>query len=645
MKKGALLATNLVVAAIIVLGFIITSVISYKSNIGIFERDIEHVLELASDGIYSKIDHIFTQPISVSLTMANDSLLKEFLNEENEQLVEDEYVLRFREYLCAYKDKYLYDSVFLVSTKTNRYYHYNGIDRVLDNQNPENTWYYNFLEDNIEYSLNVDNDEARDNIITVFVNCKIKDKYGNTLGVVGVGLKVDYIKQILGEYNNQFGVLSALVDTSGEIKVSSDDRQFSKPNILDIPKYQDIQEELLHKDQISRNNWYCIENENGYVSSKYIPNLDWHLIVDNDSTKIMEGLHAQLMLNIVVIIVIIAMVLLSIITLMRRYNKKIVNVTLAKELEYQYLLYKTTEGLYDFIYEIDVTNNRAVGKKTIEYFKTLIDCENPLYDDITKYVAEKQIKEDQREDYLQTFSAENILQVYSEGKTEITRDFLFGTDYYRWMKICCRIFYWNSDDSVRMVMYVKDIQEEVSRENILIERSLRDSRTHLYNKRTTEEMIEKFLVTNSKHLGNHALIMFDIDDFKEVNDTFGHAFGDSMINDFAAEIRAQFRDSDIVGRIGGDEFIVFMKNYGSVNLLKDKLERFYMRIKQKSYNEAGESYISASVGVALFPEHASSYAELYKRADTALYNSKKYDKGYFSIFSSIMDEDGGENSG
>ena len=158
MKKHSLLKTNFLVCTIILIGFFITAVVSYKSNIGVFEKDVEHVSTLATEDINSRIESIFSRPVSVSLTMANDHLLKTFLTEENRKQGNKAYIARMQTYLDAYRKKYNYDSVFLVSTKTPHYYHYIGLNRTLFEGNPENDWYYSFLKNDEEYALNIDND-------------------------------------------------------------------------------------------------------------------------------------------------------------------------------------------------------------------------------------------------------------------------------------------------------------------------------------------------------------------------------------------------------------------------------------------------------------------------------------------------------
>lgn len=132
MRKDILLRTNILICLVLILGFSLTSLISYHSNHGILNRDIEHISTLTSEVIYHQIETIFSKPINISLTMANDSLLKSFLTEEKARYDDEEFIQTMRNYLFTYKEKYDYDSVFLVSTQTNKYYHFeNGVDRIL----------------------------------------------------------------------------------------------------------------------------------------------------------------------------------------------------------------------------------------------------------------------------------------------------------------------------------------------------------------------------------------------------------------------------------------------------------------------------------------------------------------------------------
>ncbi|MEG2814949.1 MAG: diguanylate cyclase [Oscillospiraceae bacterium] len=641
MKNKTLLRTNLLVCLIIIIGFVITSVISYRSNAGMFRTDMEQVANLTSEGIYTDIATIFSQPVNVSLTMANDSLLKSFLADEDNKLTDEKYLGEMKQYLDTYRKKYSYDSVFLVSTNTNRYYHFNGVDRTLIKGDPENVWYYDFLQSDDEYSLNVDNDETTDdNIITVFVNCKIKSADGTVLGVVGVGLQVHSLQSLLKIYEEEYGVKAFLVDNTGVIEISSQNTGYEKINLFDSANYADQKDSILSNKGTRETFWYSNGSRSGYIVTRYEPNLRWHLVIENDTSEMYHRLKAQLLRNILIIIIIIISVLVTISLVIRKYNSRIIKLTTSQELEYQRLLNNTTAELYESIFEFDITHNKAGGEKTKQYFESLGLSGDAQYDKALAVVAKKQIKSEYIDDYLNIFSQKNVLEAFHNGINNLTYDFMIspnGTADYRWMRISARIFFWNSDKSVRMITYRENIDAEKKRELMLLDGIQRDAMTGLFNKRTTEQMIETALQTEIDTHASHALLVFDIDNFKTVNDTMGHAFGDHVIIELAAEIKTQFREYDITGRVGGDEFAVLMKNIESEDALHKKLDRICARLSNKDLGEGEIFHTSCSIGVAVFPQHGTRYSELFEKADQALYYSKGHGKNSFSIFGQNTD--------
>lgn len=208
LRRNILLKTNLLICIVVVVGFLITAVVSYHNSYDQSVEKVRQVSELASENVYQEMRSILAKPVNISLTMANDSLLEDLMKEEKQEPEDQKTTDAIQEYLSNYQKIYNYDSVFLVSTATNRYYNFEGIDRVLTKDNEENVWYYDILASDDEYQLNVDNDEvqAANNEIAVFVNCKIRDEKGRTLAVVGVGIHVDNLRDKLKEYEEEFDV-------------------------------------------------------------------------------------------------------------------------------------------------------------------------------------------------------------------------------------------------------------------------------------------------------------------------------------------------------------------------------------------------------------------------------------------------------
>ncbi len=170
-------------------------------------------------------------------------------------------------------------------------------------------------------------------------------------------------------------------------------------------------------------------------------------------------------------------------------------------------------------------------------------------------------------------------------------------------------------------------QEEVS---ALTYRAETDSLTGLLNHRATRARIERYLENEGRH-GSHALYLIDLDGFKQVNDIYGHPEGDRVIAQKGAEIQRLFRTSDIVGRIGGDEFMVLLKNTANPAITEQKAAELCSVLQSEFGIEEGERIaLTASVGVAAYAE-GKTFAQLYKAADDALYSAKRSGKDRYVI--------------
>lgn len=185
---------------------------------------------------------------------------------------------------------------------------------------------------------------------------------------------------------------------------------------------------------------------------------------------------------------------------------------------------------------------------------------------------------------------------------------------------------------VRIVGQLVDITWHKRQVDALTELAQRDQLTGLYHKAATESRIKARLQMRRSSDTSGALLIIDVDDFKAVNDKLGHLYGDAVLTQLAENLSALFRSDDIVGRVGGDEFFVFMQNYRTRDRLLQKVEEIRSHF-QKTFWE-GETFvtISASIGIALTPDHDSQFDGLYRKADAALYDAKARGKNTYSIY-------------
>ncbi|MEG1719102.1 MAG: GGDEF domain-containing protein [Clostridia bacterium] len=116
----------------------------------------------------------------------------------------------------------------------------------------------------------------------------------------------------------------------------------------------------------------------------------------------------------------------------------------------------------------------------------------------------------------------------------------------------------------------------------------------------------------------------------------GHAFGDYVIKKIAGKIHDLFRKMDIVGRIGGDEFVVFMENVGSENGAINKADELCKKLSSSYENNNVKLYVSVSIGISFYPYSGVTYDELYRNSDTALYLSKQNGRNKYTLFTEKM---------
>lgn len=210
-----------------------------------------------------------------------------------------------------------------------------------------------------------------------------------------------------------------------------------------------------------------------------------------------------------------------------------------------------------------------------------------------------------------------------------------------WQKCIFTVVKDDNGDVVRIVGRMKNIEKQ-KRVEALIEKRIRsDMLTGLLNKDTAVASISEFLDGEAENWHEdekyHALMIIDIDNFHAINEFFGHTFGDDVIREFASDIKSSFRDTDVVGRIGGDEFIVLMKNV-TLKFASKKAGRL-CRGLVKHYGVQNKITLSCSIGMAFFGKDTFDFGTLYQYADWAVYNAKNNGRCAYCIYDSEAHDD------
>lgn len=156
-----------------------------------------------------------------------------------------------------------------------------------------------------------------------------------------------------------------------------------------------------------------------------------------------------------------------------------------------------------------------------------------------------------------------------------------------------------------------------------------DLLTGLNNKIATERKIKEYMKDNDEQA---LMFLLDIDNFKKINDTMGHAFGDEVLRALGFGLAAEFRVSDIIGRTGGDEFMIFLKGIKDQSVIDREASRVVRFFHEFKVGDVVKYSATASIGCAIYPNDADNFEGLYKAADKALYTAKKRGKNQLAFY-------------
>lgn len=184
-----------------------------------------------------------------------------------------------------------------------------------------------------------------------------------------------------------------------------------------------------------------------------------------------------------------------------------------------------------------------------------------------------------------------------------------------------------------IIALINNVTETQTLKLELEKRSKTDSLTGLLNKQETESEIENII---KKYPEEHsALMMVDVDEFKEVNDKFGHAAGDRVLKAIGEILHYSFKGMDIAGRIGGDEFMVYLRDIKPDTAIS-LAAKISDRARHLFQGEPLERHISISIGISEFPEHGKNFEDLYRAADMALYFVKEHGRDFYKMYSPAL---------
>jgi len=460
------------ISILLLAGFLTTSVGSYLVSRKALQRGIvEQALPLTSDSVYAALQAQVLRPTLLTSMIAADTLVRDWLVGGE---TDPDVIVR---YLAAIKQTHGAVTAYLVSNQTHKYYYADGILKTIQESDPRDAWFFAKKAAKVQLATEIDLDQAHGNAMTAFINQQLISADGAFLGVAGVGLRVDTLKASLDSHEQRFGARIYFVDGKRNIALASSTMKDFHGAIDALPGVGKLAQQLLHGGTTPVSLAYQHDGTKVFVNSRYIPELGWHLIVEQNTAEEASPVQHMFVLNLAISAGITALVLGLLLLTVQRYQARI----------------ETMAG-----------TDALTGLMNRQAF-----------------------------------------------------EIVFG-------------------------QAVRDVER-----------------------------------TGAPLSG----ILFDIDYFKQVNDLRGHLAGDTVLRSIGRIAREVLRDSDVVARWGGEEFIVLLKDC-SLEQAAAVAEKLRAAIDGHDFSPAfPDRHITISLGVAQY-ESGESTTEFFGRADYALYRAK-----------------------
>ena len=313
------------IGGILLLGFLTTNLISFRVSTAALKATIlQNELPLTSSNIYAEIQTDLLRPIFVSSLMSNDTFVKDWLiNGEND-------AGQISRYLDEIRAKYDVFTAFLISDRTKQYYHFSGPTKIIRHGEPNDDWFFRVAEMKQPYEVNIDFNAAQNMEITIFINYRVLDYQGRFIGATGVGLKLDTVTRILSHYKTSYQRGIYFVDADGKVTVRSDGAVIQEDNIRTAPGISTIAAELLRKPDGYFE--YVRDGETMLLTSRYIPDLGWRVIVEQRESEALSALWNSFVTNLAIGIVIILLTIGTIAYAINLYQTRLEDMAVTDKL-------------------------------------------------------------------------------------------------------------------------------------------------------------------------------------------------------------------------------------------------------------------------------------------------------------------------
>ncbi|MBO4508922.1 MAG: sensor domain-containing diguanylate cyclase [Spirochaetaceae bacterium] len=305
-----------------------------------------------------------------------------------------------------------------------------------------------------------------------------------------------------------------------------------------------------------------------------------------------------------------------------------------KERQLQYLMDMQYHDamVSDAIYLMEINLTKNIVLKPDRRLKNKMgEAHSMAYWNLVTAMTEQLVYEKDRSFFTNMLSKEYLLNLFRSQMTNFSFEYrsIVTQDEVQWCRVFVNFILEPMQGDVCMLLYARNINDEKIRELNIMDGAERDSLTKLYNRATMEHKIDFALAESSKTGLSCVMLLIDLDNFKVVNETYGHLYGDAVLCEVTSRIKAVFPDTDLIGRVGGDEFIVFLTDVPSFDFVQEKAESVCSSLRNPIQFDSRGFSLTCSVGIAISPQNGMVFKTLYERTEEALYTAKTDGKDCF----------------
>lgn len=267
----------------------IKTYINYQKDIEYSQTQLKNIsLPLSVDNIYSEVQHRMIKPLIVSSLMSNDTFLKDWLIQGEKDIPS------VQKYLKEIQNKYDAFTSFLVSDKTKNYYHSKGLIDTINEKNKADDWYFEFINKEELYEVNLDINKNFGDTLIMFINYKVRDYKNKLLAVTGVGIKLMNIQEMLQTFKDKYKYDVYFVSSEGEIILHTKELD-KRGNISAIDGLKNLSDKI-HNNPYNKLE-YIYKGNHYHLQTKYIKELNLYLFVEVNKDEYLYDLRERFIIN------------------------------------------------------------------------------------------------------------------------------------------------------------------------------------------------------------------------------------------------------------------------------------------------------------------------------------------------------------